>query len=222
MKIKQTNAEGVEEEIEVSTEAEVAAKIEAEKKVLEDKHTKELEETKGKITTFENEKKDLQKKIDDMVASGMNADNPSFKVLKEALDKKDEAIKEIKDGIENDKKTRAAEDMDTKIKLASKGNEDLEKKIRHHLEKTLTGLPEGTKAERQTKLEAAYKLAADASSDGPGIFDGGTGNGGKGGGGEGGGEGGVEFSAKEKALGKKLGITDADYKKYGSRVSKRN
>jgi len=156
MKIKQTNDKGEEEEIEVLTPAEVQAKLDAEKGVLEDAHKKEMEETKGKIITFEKEKVDLQKKIDDMVASGMNADNPSFKVLKEALDKKDTAINEIRESIENDKKVRATEDMDTKIKLASRGNEDLEKKIRHHLEKTVMGLPDGTKAERQIKLAFQY------------------------------------------------------------------
>lgn len=223
MKIKQKNEEtGEEEEIEVLSPAEVQAKLDGEKKILEEKHTKELEETKGKITTFEQEKKDLQKKIDDMVASGMNADNPSFKVLKEALDKKDEDIKAIKTELDTDKKTRAADEMNDKIKIASRGNAELEKKIRLHLEKTVAGLPETTKEERQTKLEAAYKLAADPATDGPGIFDAGLGGGGPGGGGNGGGEGGVEFTAKEKQLGAKLGISEADYKKYGPRVSKKN
>lgn len=222
MKIKQTNDKGEEVEVEVSTQEEVDAKVAAEKAALEESHKKQLEEVQGKVATFENEKKELQAKIDDMVKSGMNADNPSFKVLKEALDKKDQAINEIKEQFETDKKTRAAEEMDAKIKIASRGNDELEKKIRYHLEKTVVALPEGTKAERQTKLEAAYKLAADGSSDGPGMFDMGTGSGGPGGGSGSGGGDTNEFTAKEKALGAKLGITDADYKKYGPRVSKRN
>lgn len=222
MKIKQTNADGVEEEIEVSTQAEVDAKVAAEKAALEDSHKKQLEEATSKIGTFEQDKKDLQKKIDDMVASGMNADNPSFKVLKEAMDKKDNEIKEIKTALDSDKAQRVKDEMDSAVKIASRGNPEMEKKIQFHLEKTLVGLKEGTKEERKTKLEAAFKLASDGSSDGPSMFDGGTGGGGPGYGGGGEGAGANEFSGKEKALGAKLGITEADYKKYGPRVSKRN
>lgn len=221
MKTKITNEDGTESEIEVSTKAEVDARVATEKAALEETHKKQLDEVTGKIGTFEQEKKDLQTKIDEMVKSGMNADNPSFRVLKEAMDKKDKDLGELKKTIDDDKSQRVKDEMDANIKIASKGNAEFEKKVRFHLEKTLPGLPEGTKAERETKLAAAFKLAADVSSDGPGMFDGGTGGGGNGGAG-GKGEGNTsEFSSKEKALGAKLGLTDADYKKYGSRVSKR-
>ena len=54
------------------------------------------------------------------------------------------------------------------------------------------------------------------------MFDEGAGAGGYSGGGNGNGGGNtVEFTAKEKALGAKLGITQEDYKKYGNRVSKK-
>lgn len=221
MKIKQTNSEGVEEEVEVMTPAEVDAKLASEKAALEESHKKQLEEVSGKVSAFEQEKAELQKKIDDMIASGMNADNPSFKILKEALTKKDTEISEIKKTLAEDKTQRVKEEIDSKIKIASKGNIEVEKKIRYHLEKTLPGLPEGTAEERKTKLEAAFKLASDGSSDGPGMFDMGAGGGGYGAGsGENNGNT-VEFTAKERALGAKLGLTAEDYKKYGPRVSKK-
>lgn len=220
-KFIQKNEDGTETEVEGLTQAEVDAKLASEKAALEDGHKKQLKEVSGKISSFEQEKKDLQKKIDDMVASGMNAENPSFKVLKEAMDKKDKDLLELKNTVDTDKKNRVKEEMDTKIKLASKGNKEVEDKIKYHLEKTLPGLPENTAEERKTKLEAAFKLASDNSGSGPGMFDAGAGVGGYGGG-QGGGEStGTEFTAKEKALGEKLGITDADRKKYGPRISKR-
>jgi len=213
MKIKQTNAEGEEEEIEVSTQAEVA--------VMEAKHKEELDAKEGSLSSLVSEKKELEDKISKMATENMKEDHPNFKVLKDALGKKDEEIKGIKTILDDDKKQRVADEMDSQIKIASRGNTELEKKINFHLEKTVMGLPEGTKAERQTKLEAAFKLAADNSGDGPGIFDGGTSGGGRGGGGVSS-ESTNEFSSKEKALGAKLGLSDADYKKYGARVSKRN
>lgn len=212
--------DGTEEEVEVMTQEEVSAKIAAEKAALEESHKKQIEEVSGKIGTYEQEKKDLQKKIDDMVASGMNADNPSFKVLKEAMDKKDRDLQELKTTIDAEKSQRIKEEMEAKIKIASKGNDELEKKIKYHLEKTLPGLPENTLEDRKTKLDAAIKLASDVSSDGPGMFDMGTGAGGFSQFGNNNGSG-VEFTAKERALGAKLGLTEADYKKYGPRVSKK-
>ena len=114
--------------------------------------------------------------------------------------------------------------MDSAIKVAAKGNDEFEKKVRLHLKETLASLPEETVEQRKVKLDAAVKLSSDGSGDGQGMFDGGIGGGGAGNGGNGGGEntGGVEFTSREKALGAKLGISAEDYKKYGGRVSKKN
>lgn len=223
MKIKQKNEEtGEETEVEVMTQAEVDAKLAAEKAALEEAHKSQLTEKEAAIKNLASEKQTLEDKIKQAEIDGMKEDHPNFKILKEALNKKDEEIKGIKNTLEQDKKQRVVEEMDAKIKIASKGDMEMEKKIRHHLEKTLPGLPEDTADQRKTKLEAAFKLASDGSSDGPGMFDGGTG--GRGYGGTGSGDSGaetVEFTQREKALGAKLGITPEDYKKYGPRVSKR-
>ena len=222
MKVKQINAEGVEEEVDVMTQAEVDAKLASEKAALEESHKNQMGEKDTAFQALATEKAALEKKIKDAELAGMKEDHPNFKILKDALTKKDTEIGEIKKTLEDDKKTRVKEEMDSKIKIASKGNDEVEKKIRYHLEKTLPGLPEGTAEERKTKLEAAFKLASDNSGSGPGMFDEGAGAGGYSGGGNGNGGGNtVEFTAKEKALGAKLGITQEDYKKYGNRVSKK-
>lgn len=217
MKITQKNEAGEDVEVEVKTQAEV----DAEKAALEAAHKNELGEKDKALSEIATQKADLEKKIKDAELAGMKEDHPNFKILKEALSKKDSEIKEIKDALNTDKSQRIKDEMEAKIKIASRGNTDLEKKIQYHLEKTLPGLPENTVEERKTKLEAAIKLASDHSTDGPGMFDMGAGANGYGGGQGHADNGGTEFSAKEKALGAKLGLTPEDYKKYGSRVSKR-
>lgn len=222
MKVKQTNDEGEEIEVEVMTQAEVDAKLAAEKAALEESHKNQLGEKDTAFQALAKEKADLEDKIKKAQLDGIKDDHPNFKILKEALSKKDSEIFEIKTALDADKKQRAKEEIDTKIKLASNGNEDVEKKIKFHLEKTLAALPENTAEERKVKLEAAFKLSSDGSNEGPGMFDGGTGGGGYGAGNGESNPNTVEFTAKEKALGAKLGITQEDYKKYGARVSKRN
>lgn len=220
MKIKQTNAEGVEEEIEVMSPQEVQAKLDAEKATIEAGHKTVVTEKDTQINTLAQEKAALEKKIKDAELAGIKEDHPNFKILKDALGKKDEDIANLKKDIDTDKATRKQEAWDSKIKIATKGNEELEKKIRLHLKETLGSMPEDTEAQRQTKLESAFKLSSDFGS-GPGIFDGGAGGGGLGNGGygDGGGNNGPEFTGREKALGAKLGISEADYKKYGSKLT---
>lgn len=216
-KIKQKNEKGEEEEIEVFTPEEVAA----EKAKLEETHKAEMEEKDKFVQALASEKADLEKKIKDAELSGLKEDHPNFKILKEALQKKDEEIKKISTDLENDRKSRKQEALENEIKVASKGNVELEKKIKLHLKETLSALPEETPEQRKVKLEAAIKLSSDGSSNGPGMFDNGAGAGGMGNGsyGAGGSTETVEFTAREKALGAKMGITQEDYKKYGPKLT---
>lgn len=216
MKIK--NEDGT--ETEVMTQEEVDAKLATEKATIEASHQTAMSEKDAAITAAATEKANLQKKIDDMVASGMNADNPSFKVLKEAMTKKDEELGNLKKEIDTDRATRKQEAMDAEIKIAARGNEEFAKKIKLNLEKTLAALPDGTVEERKIKLDAAIKLSTDASTQG--MFDQGTGGGGPGNkyGEESGSGATVEFTQREKLLGNKLGITDEDRKKYGPKLVK--
>jgi hypothetical protein len=217
-KIKQVKEDGTEEEIEVVTPEEVAA----EKARLEGEHKNIVTEKDTTIDTLAKEKVDLEAKIAKMELEGIKEDHPNFKILKEALSKKDVDIQNLKKEIDTDRTSRKQEAMDSEIKIASKGNIEFEKKVRLHLKDTLASLPEETVEQRKVKLEAAVKLSSDNSGSDPSILDGGIGGGGMGGG-QGGGEGGsgVEFTAREKALGSKFGITDADYKKYGHKLSKK-
>lgn len=219
VKIKDENGE----EIEVLTPTEVDAKLAAEKAALEQGHTTVVKEKDEAINKLATEKSDLESKIAKMELDGVKDDHPNFKILKDALSKKDDDIKALKTEIDNDKATRKQEAMDSAIKVAAKGNDEFEKKVRLHLKETLASLPEETPEQRKVKLDAAVKLSSDSSGDGVGMFDGGIGGGGAGYGGSGGeGGSGPEFTAREKALGAKLGISAEDYKKYGGRVSKKN
>jgi len=214
-KIKQTNEAGEEVEVDVFTPEEVDAKVKEREEALKAEHEKALGEKEAAIANLQKEKDEIANKMGDI-----KPDHPNFKALKEALDKKDADIKALGDKFESSEKQRQTEVMDAKIKAVAKGDAELEKKMRLHLKDTLAGMKEGTEEERKAKLEAAFKLSSDNSSDGPGMFDEGIG-GGQGGGDMKPGESGNEFSSRERALGAKLGITPEDYKKYGPRVSKK-
>lgn len=209
MKIKQTNDLGEEVEVEVFTETELQDKV-------KETETNIKSEYETKLQALDKEKQDLESKIGEI-----KPDHPNFKVLKDALDKKDKDISGLREEITTDKNQRKQEAMDSKIKIASKGNVDLEKKIKLHLTSTLIGMKEDTEEERNNKMQAAIKLSSDHSSDGPGMFDVGAGGGGAGEEFNSGGSSGVEFTSREKALGEKLGISQEDYKKYANRVSKK-
>jgi hypothetical protein len=203
-KIKVIKDDGTEEEIEAFTEAEVSEKV----KAKEEEFSKVMNEKDETLKTLTKEKDDLAAKV-----GGTKEDNPNFKILKEALDKKDKEIEDIKISLEKDKEERRVSGLITKF---TKGNEELEKKIRFHLENTVVGMKSDTPEDLAKKVDAAIKLSQDYGSQG--MFDGGIGGGGKGGDIKGGDNGGVEFTPKEISLGNKLGITDEDRKKYGPRL----
>jgi len=206
MKIKQINeTTGEEEEVEVFSQQEMDKKLSDVKSEFE-----------GKLNIAEEEKKDLQAKI-----TGVKEDHPNFKALKDALADKSKEIDTFRSSYETDKKQTKTDYEEGIIKSVAKGNDELQKKIKYHLENTVPGMKDDSKETHQSKIQAAIKLASDNSSD-SNIFDGGMGGGGRGMDDKGGASGDkAEFSTKEVALGNKLGITEEDRKKYGSKVSKR-
>lgn len=206
-------------EVEALTPEEVEAKLAAEKAALEDGHKNVLTEKDGEIAKLAAEKADLVEKLKKMGNDGVKEDHPNFKTLKDALDKKDEDIKNLKTEIDLDKETRRKESLDAAIKVATRGNTELEKKVRLHMETTLAAMKDSTPEEKQAKIQAALTLSGDSGE--MGIFDGGIGGGGSGGDKGGDGDSGVQFTAREKALGAKLGISADDYRKYGPRLNKR-
>ena len=212
-KFTQTNEAGEEVEVEAFTQAEVDAKLQESQAAFDT----QLEEKTTAMTALETAKADLEAKIEDT-----KEDHPNFASLKEALKEKGEALKTLQDEVTGDKKQRQDDAMGSKIKATAKGNEDVENKIKLHLSSTLASMPETTDAERQTKFDAAVKLSAEYSSDDPTILDSVMHDGGGAGSGDGGGDGGtggVVFTANEKSLGSKLGITPEDYKKYGPKLN---
>lgn len=218
MKIKQEDGT----EIDVFTADEVAAKV-AE---VENKKTEEIKAIADGYAAKETEAKTALQKLNDEKAAleaklggGAGGQVDNFKELKAALDKKTEEITALSKDL-GDMKTKSAQEQRNAFtgKVAGKDAE-LKKKIDLFYEKDLSGMPESTTEEIARKVEAAAKLAGEVVE-----FDhlsgAMNGAGGKGFAPGGGGEGAPEFSAKEKQLGNKLGITDADYKKYGPQVSK--
>lgn len=221
MKIKQKNPDGVEEEIEVFTPDEVNNKVKETEDKIKGEYDNKITEKDTAFQTLEKEKKELEDKMSKASLDGIKDDHPNFKILKDALDKKDKDIGDLKSAIDQDKKDRQTELLASKIKVIAKGDAELEKKINLHLATTLVGMKDDTDEARNSKLSAALKLSLDHSQDGPGMFDYGVGGAGGGDGFKGGSGGdGNDFTARERALGAKLGITEADYKKYASRVSK--
>jgi len=203
-------------EVEALSPAEVEAKLEAEKAALSQEHSKIVGEKDTAIKTLADEKVALENKIKEAELAGMKEDHPNFKILKEALGKKDDDIKALRSEMDTDKKTRKQESLDSAIKVATRGNDELEKKVKLHLEKTLGAMPDNTAEERAAKIQAALTLSGDYGS--AGMFDGGIGGGGMGVGGHSEAPAGPEFTGREKALGAKLGISQEDYKKYGNRI----
>lgn len=221
MKIK--NEAG--EEVEVFTAEDVDAKV----KAVEDTKAKEIEtavsaiktEYEGKITplqtklsTLETEKTDLEAKL----SGGDSTQQGNFKTLKDALDKKTTEIEDLKKGINDMKSTQVTETRDALVTKFAGKDEELAKKIKDHFDNTLASMPNTTSAEIAKKVEAAAKLASDGDSFDPlGVARAGAG-------GQGNGNGNYDankndFTANEKSLGTKLGITEADYKKYGPKVT---
>ncbi len=215
MKIK--NEQG--EEVEVFTAEEVGQKV----KEVEDKKVVEIEEIKKTVSkefeekinstnttleTLKAEKEELEKKI----GGGGQIDN--FKELKSALDKKTESIEKLQNEISDYKTTQREKEINAVISSKTKGDKELEKKVKLHFKETLSAMPEGTDEEMSKKLESALKLASDGDEPNPLDFAGGGGGRGF----DASQTGGVEFTGREKALGAKMGISEADYKKYGPKI----
>lgn len=205
-KIKQTQDDGTEIEIEVVPAEEFEEKLSEKDKQLDE---------------LSRQKQELEDQLNNMVPNDKKDDHPNFKALKEALSKKDLEINELRKQFDDDKKSRIDDFVNTNLSKLSKGDAELEKKIRLHMDTTLSGMSVANQEDLSKKILAAYKLSQDAAP-APDMFDGGMNSGG----GNyfpvsGGNDSSNDFTPKEKALGMKFGITEEDYKKYASRVSKR-
>lgn len=147
-----------------------------------------------------------------------SGDNPNYATLKAALDKKDTEIKELRDLNTKVSDLRSKDIESETLNQFSRGNEELNKKIRHHYENTLKSVKAESKEEIIKKMGDAVKLA----TDNPVLPDliGNANYGAASGGYVPPGSGAVEIKPTEKALGSKLGITEDDWKKYGPKLNK--
>lgn len=205
------------EEIEVLTAAEVEAKIAAEKEALQKSFEEKEAAGKAQLDAALADKAKLE--ADLAAASSAGGDSANFKVLKAQLDEKDRAIKILQ---ENDRKNTELRMKDIESEILSSrvnGNVELEKKVRFHYENTLSGVKAETREQITNKMESAFKLAADVSTSFDVVGDANFRAGHNfGGGGANVGKQPLELNANQKALASKLGITEADIKKYGDRV----
>lgn len=209
-------------EIEVFTEAEVNARVAEvetkkteEMKVIADGYAAKETEAKTALQKLNDEKTALETKINGN--GGGQVDN--FKELKAALDKKTEEITALSKDLGEMKSNSIKDQKDSFVNKIAGKDAELKKKIDLFYEKDLSGMPDKTPEEIAKKVEAAAKLAGEVVDIDP-LSGAINGAGGKGFSPEGGAGGAPEFSAKEKQLGAKMGITEADYKKYGPAVSK--
>lgn len=220
MKIKNDQGQEIDvltpEEVEVKLREEVGKKLDEAKQGWEKESGQKLVEVQNKLNEMEKEKFDLETKLISLEGAGEGRDHPNFKLLKEALDKKDQAIKELGESVNNLKTQRESDFLSVEIKKIVGGDEELAKTLKHHYNETLKSMPNSTREEINARLIGAKKLAGvidainpmDMVGHGGGHFN----RGGSGGGQV------VELSTKEKELGKKLGITDEDIKKYGPKL----
>lgn len=222
MKVKNENGE----EIEVFTAEEVDAKVKGVEQQKDAETLKKVDEIKieyeGKIAPLSDSLKKLEVEKTDLEAKlngGDAGQQGNFKTLKEALDKKTAEIDDLKKGIDEMKSGQVAQTRDTLVKKFAGKDDELAKKIKEHFDTTLASMPGTNTEEIAKKVEAAAKLASDTEGFDP------LGMARMGAGGYGdtknydGSE--TDFTPREKALGGKLGITDADYKKYGPKVPKK-
>lgn len=210
MPTKIKNEDGSESE--VFSAEEVASKLKEKETEVNNGWETKFNETKTALDKAVDDKK----KIEDEINKGGGSQGENFKKLKEAMDKKDGEITELRTSIQKSEETRLNDFRDGLLKKVVGNDKELEKKILHHFNETLKSVPAKTQEEISKKFESAMKLSVDSTNvsvlqsainggGGPGFIP--SPNNGP-----------VEFSATEKALGNKLGITEDDYKKYGPRL----
>lgn len=199
-------------EIEVFSQDEMDARIQSEKEILQTEYEQKISENKLVLDKAMEDKATLETQ---MAASG--GGNKNFAALKDALSKKDEDIKSLREGNQKIMDLRTNDLKSDVLSRFSGVNVELAKKISHHYDVTLSGVKAESKEEITKKMESAARLSMDdAKADivNQANFNGGTfGN-------HGGGSiiQSVELSNAQKDLGKKLGITDEDIKKYGPKL----
>lgn len=191
--------------------SEAAQEAENKRKELETNYEIKIKDVSDKINSLEDEKSALEAKI----SGGGGEDHPNFRVLKDALDKKEAEIEGLTKSINLVNKQRVDDYLATEIIKAAGDDDEVAKKIRHHFNETLKSMPNESKEEILARIEAAKVLSGINNKPSPLDNIGGSGffpasNAGAT----------AELSEKEKALGRKMGLTEEDYKKYAPKTRK--
>lgn len=203
-------------EFEAFTEEEVNARIDdatqKAKTELETEYQGKIQEQTTAMEDLKKEREELEEKMN----QGSDDKDKNFKVLKDALNKKDDEIKNLTQKIDETGSARINDLRERLIEKYAGSDEELKKKIVHNFDNTLAGVDAKSEKEIENKIKNAVKLSVDFG--GPNPLDNAMSGGEPGGVGRKN-AGGVsaKITPEVKDLGGKLGITDEDYQKYGSK-----
>jgi G3E family GTPase len=208
-------------EVEAFTPEEVEAKInEIKTSVAEEvksEYEEKLNEKEESMSKFEEERASLEQRIEELSKVDDGDRSKNFKVLKDALNKKDNQIEELRKEMGEVANLRVNDFKERIIDKYAAGDEELKKKIMFNFDSTLSSVQAKSEKDIENKIKSAVKLSVDEFS--PSVLDqalSGSFNSGSKNIIESSGN--VEFSEGEKKIGAKLGISDEDYKKYGPRL----
>jgi predicted small metal-binding protein len=192
------------------TPAEVDAKIDTATSDV----VKQYEEEKKATDALKAQEAADKAAVDKAGESGDKENN--LAALRKKLEETQGQLKTATEANEGKWKTVKEEKIGLAVSAVAGTDEELAKKVKHHLSSTLSAMPEDTQEQIKAKVTAAYKLSSDAPLrvDPLSFALGGTNRG-------------VDvksgaaakpFTETEKVIGNKLGISDEDYKKYGNKV----
>lgn len=204
------------------TEDELNKKIEEERTALTEKYEAEKTAASERIGAIEAEKESLEKQIEEVRKGSGRDENTDSSTNIVNLRKKLEETTSLLEEERTTNKTRFQDIENDKVEqeIASvvSGDEELLKKVRHNYKNVLVGMEGKTKEQIQAKVLSALKLSTD-NAGGPDPLSVVMGGGSRGAGaGSRAGDSNKGFNDKEVAIGNKLGITDADRAKYGSKL----
>lgn len=210
-------------EVEAFTQDEIDQRIEEAKKSVQEEYEVQNQETQQQLEAARSEKEELEQKMKDAeeaggTQGGDDKQSENFRTLKEALNKKDEEMKSLREQVEQTESQRIEDYKQKMIEQYAGDDEDLKKKIEHNYDKILSGVETKGEKDIAEKVRNSFKLAADENTPDPlnSVLQGGAP--GPDASIQNGGSNGVEFNQNEIALGDKMGITQEEREKYGPKL----
>lgn len=209
-------------EVQAFTEEEINKKVEEAQEAAKQEAQKQVEEVQTQLESEKSEREKLQEQVTKAeeaggTEGGDDKQSENFRTLKEALNKKDEEINNLRKEFEDNESRRVTEYRDRLIEQYAGQDEELKKKIQHNYDEILSGVKTKTQADIEGKVKDAFRLSSDATTVNPmdaavsggspaphkSISEGSQT---------------PEFTKNEVELGEKMGITEEDRKKYGPKL----